>query len=634
MGVATAEAPASRKPRVLPAPIPETTWHTLVDLLPDAVVISRGGKVLFANAAAERLAAVRPGTLPGRQLANFVPPEVLAALRRVASESAGQGGIRHLVLRADGTRAAVETRFTRVTIPDGLAVLSVSRDLGPEERLERGLRRREELLDLLFASAPAGLCLVDESGVFRRVNPAYAVLVGRSPEELIGTPASVVMSPEVDGEATEALAAIATGHPVRTEVQFRRADGTDVPVALGAQSFESEAGERMTVGVAIDISARTEAERALRLSEQRHRVLLETIQEGIVMLDGELTITYANPFAATMLGTTPARLQGASVETLMGPERWQAAGPFRQALASGAAVRAEVPLGPGSPSWALITCSPLLDASGKLTGIVAALTDITDRKRQEEAHREAQEARAQARNLESLVLLAGGVAHDFNNLLVTIMANADLALMTLPQASLERVAVREARDAASRAAELAGQMLAYSGHGRAAHQPVDLPTLIRQTLDALEPELAPAIRLESRLPARTRPVMGDAEQLRQVIHELAANAAEAIDAGPGAIEVSVRQRRLGRAAAHRSFVPVPPPPGDYVEIRVRDSGPGIAPEALPRVFDPFFTTRFTGRGLGLAAVLGIVRGHGGAVRAESSPGEGSCFTVLLPAGAS
>ena len=237
--------------------------------------------------------------------------------------------------------------------------------------------------------------------------------------------------------------------------------------------------------------------------------------------------------------------------------------------------------------------------------------------------------------LESLGVLAGGIAHDFNNLLVGILGRADLAASALgddsdtsfPRARghLEAIAI-----AGHRAADLCEQLLAYSGHGRFVVEPMDLNELVRDVAGLLQVSVSKKASVDYRLGSGLAWIEGDPTQVRQVAMNLITNASEALDSGVGAITVSTGQARC-TAADLAVMDHAEGAPGDYVYLQVTDSGHGMDEETRSRLFDPFYSTRFEGRGLGMATVLGIVRGHKGAVQVSSQPGRGTNMRVLFPA---
>ena len=278
----------------------------------------------------------------------------------------------------------------------------------------------------------------------------------------------------------------------------------------------------------------------------------------------------------------------------------------------------------GTCYWVDTTIVPTLDGGGRPVQFVAIRADITQRKLGEEALRQSQK-------LESLGVLAGGIAHDFNNLLTSILGNCSLCALALPEGSPVQAYLRQIDQASARAADLTRQMLAYAGKGRLAVQMLDLNWLLLGMQPLLEAaggrEAGLAMDLAPGLPE----LLGDPDQLQQVVLNLVTNAREAV-AGGGTVTVRTGSREVARPLLGAQAPAMPIPPGAYVTLEVLDPGCGMAPDLLNRIFEPFFSTKFTGRGLGLPAVLGIVRGHGGGIQVESEPGRGSCFRVLLPAG--
>jgi len=240
----------------------------------------------------------------------------------------------------------------------------------------------------------------------------------------------------------------------------------------------------------------------------------------------------------------------------------------------------------------------------------------------------------QAQKMESLGLLAGGIAHDFNNLLTAILGNTDLAMADLPETGRAQQHLQRIHATCLRAGDLAGQMLAYSGKGRFVVRAVDLSATVEDIAHLLEVSVAKKTRLRFALDPDLPPIKADVTQLSQVIMNLITNAAESIaDGQAGAISLTTsvvtcdqEYLRQNNAYNHEGLQE-----GDYVSLEVSDSGSGMAPEIVARMFDPFFSTKLEGRGLGLAATLGIVRGHQGTIIVHSEVDKGTTIRCLLPA---
>ena len=236
-----------------------------------------------------------------------------------------------------------------------------------------------------------------------------------------------------------------------------------------------------------------------------------------------------------------------------------------------------------------------------------------------------------AQKTETLAAIAGGLAHDFNNLLSAILGNAELALLDLDPDSPLRHNLEQIERTSRRAGDLARQMLTFSRRPAGAFSSVDLNDLVREMAELLGTPLRNRCRLDLQLAPQLPPVRGEATQLRQVAMNLLINAAEATDTGSGVVTVRTSEVEwpggpLANAAAGVSLCG-----GRYVRLEVRDAGHGMDGETRRRIFDPFFSTKKQGRGLGLAAVLSIVRDHFGEVQVESQPGSGTAFRVFIPA---
>ena len=276
---------------------------------------------------------------------------------------------------------------------------------------------------------------------------------------------------------------------------------------------------------------------------------------------------------------------------------------------------------------------PLEIIAGELagrTGAVLLLRDISERQEAEDRRYALEERIRQQQKTESLGILAAGVAHDFNNLLTVIQGNAQLLDRTIPAESGASECLQAIRTAGERAAGMCRQMLAYAGEGEFSIEPLNLSDVVGKTARLLGVSLGTRVRLHCHLDDKLPTVRGDAVQLQQVVMNLVINASEAIGDTEGSITVLTGVKKLDEAAIEKARLNGKLAPGRYAYIRVEDTGCGIDEETRLRICDPFFTTKATGRGLGLASVVGIVRSHKGLMDVESTPGKGSTFSVFLP----
>ncbi len=373
---------------------------------------------------------------------------------------------------------------------------------------------------------------------------------------------------------------------------------------------------------------RTEPASALQDAEERLRAIFETAVDGIIVISAGGIVEQMNPAAERIFGYAAAEVIGSNVSMLM-PQ------PYRdehdsylsnylrtrdpKIIGIGREVTGLRKDGQTFPMDLAVSEVRLQDRT-LFTGIVR---DISERKRTETALREAQK-------LDSLGVLAGGIAHDFNNLLVGIIGNAGLALDDLPPESPARASVREIETIGKRAADLAHQMLAYSGKGRLTIEPISMNTVVQEMTHLLNASIRKGIVMRYNLSPRLPAIEADPTQIRQVVMNLVINASDAIGDRSGTITISTGMMRADRAYLREAYLPPDLAEGGYVFMEVSDTGSGISPEVRDKIFDPFFTTKFTGRGLGLAVVLGVIRGHHGALKVYSEPGHGTTFRVLFP----
>lgn len=233
--------------------------------------------------------------------------------------------------------------------------------------------------------------------------------------------------------------------------------------------------------------------------------------------------------------------------------------------------------------------------------------------------------------LESLGVLAGGIAHDFNNLLMGVLGNADLALMELSSASPARPRIEALKTTAQHLADLTNQLLAYSGRGQFVVTNVDLSEVVSELHQLLAVSLPKGVVVKTDLAEALPPIPADTSQLRQVVMNLITNAADAIGGKSGVVAVRTGVLIVGKHGIDDAWLGEGLPGGPYVFLEVSDTGVGMDAETQRSIFDPFFSTKPKGRGLGLAAVLGIMRGHSGAIRVYSEPGRGTTFKLFFPA---
>jgi PAS domain S-box-containing protein len=384
-----------------------------------------------------------------------------------------------------------------------------------------------------------------------------------------------------------------------------------------------------------EVGDRIEAQNQLARERNLLYTLLNRLPDAVHVTDRQGNYVLANDAHARLVQQAdPSGLLGKPVHQV-GPASLTEtlAQGAEDVLHSGQAILGQqsTAVGPGDHSLSLeLSKLPLRDAHGEIDGLLVISRDVTQLKRDEAEKREFARRLQETQKLESLGILAGGIAHDFNNLLTIILGNANLARQDVPASSKARECLSRIETTAMRAAELCKQMLAYSGKGIFVVRRLDLSQLVAETTELLQLSISKRAKLRLDLAPNLPPVLADATQLQQILMNLVINASDAIGSKDGVIHLRSGLVRIDRASVHGFSPPTDIPDGEYVFLEVSDNGCGMAPEVRDKIFDPFFSTKFTGRGLGLAAVLGIVRGHRGAITVQSQLGQGSTFRLLLP----
>ncbi|MFZ5476167.1 MAG: hybrid sensor histidine kinase/response regulator [Myxococcota bacterium] len=372
-----------------------------------------------------------------------------------------------------------------------------------------------------------------------------------------------------------------------------------------------------------EVSRRKAVEAALAAERERLAVTLGSIGDAVMAVDTRARIVLVNPVAEQLTGWSAAEAVGRPIDEIFRiyNERTGAKAPdpvdrvLRTGVIVGLANHTVLESRGGERRSIADSAAPIRGADGATFGVVLVFRDVSQQQRIEDEL-------ARASKLESLGVLAGGIAHDFNNVLTAIVANLSLARAKLPTDHVARARVDAAVRACERAQGLTRQLLTFAKGGAPMKKATSIEAVLRESATfALQ---GSSTRATIDLEADLRAVDADPDQLGQVLHNLVLNAAEAMTEG-GTILVRARNEVMGPAPTQ------PLVPGPFVRVDVEDGGPGIPAEHLPKLFDPFYTTKPTGTGLGLATVYSIVHRHGGHVEAANRPGGGARFSVWFPA---
>lgn len=468
-------------------------------------------------------------------------------------------------------------------------------------------------------------------------NRAFREISGYTDEEIAAKPApSGWYDANDQARAAEAVKTMGEEGGARVELALLAKDGRKIPTDYVATTLDRGADRTpYCVSIGRDVTERRRVEMALRESEEKFRTIFRQALVGVAILDSSTgRFLEVNDSYCRIVGYPAAEMLELDFQSVTHPDDLQAdleqMEALRQGRVSGFEMEKRYFKKSGEIVWVILTVAPLWQEGGEPSEHLAVVLDITERKQAQEQRLRYETQIQQSENLRSLGVLASGLAHDFNNLLVGMQVNLELALLDLEPASPVREHIGEAQTASQRAAELIRQMLAYAGKGKTSNEDIDLNELAHEMAGLLRTSVSKKTVLRLDLDEDLPRIAGDPTQIRQVIMNLITNAADAIGDVSGEIVVKTERVACDRASLRELRPDEELPEGDYLRLRIADTGAGMSAETRRRIFEPFFTTKVSGSGLGLAATHGIVRSHGGAIRVESEPARGTAFTLLFP----
>ncbi|MGQ9688657.1 MAG: PAS domain S-box protein [Desulfobaccales bacterium] len=498
-------------------------------------------------------------------------------------------------------------------------VYGVFFDITKQKEIEEALRESKENLKTIMDSIRAGVVLIDTDSLrIMDINHYAAEMVGLPRDQLMGnTCRGLICQKETD----VCLAEIPALLPGETEHRLLTSHSGPKPILKTAATFK-RGGRTYLLESFLDLSQQKKVEQDLFTEKERLRVTLRSIGEGVIATDREGRVVLMNQVAETLTGWTQEDAFGQPVSKVLRLVQASTRKPLdnrvdkviRKGRVLSLPAHTMLLARDGAERILSASAAPIIDQEGKVIGVVLVFQDVT-LKRQTEAELQKME------KLTSVGILAGGIAHDFNNILTGILGNLSLAMLSLTPEDQTFRRLIEAEQATLRARDLVQQLLTFAKGGAPVKEVSCLEEIIRES--ATFACRGSQVRCDFVFPKDLWPAEVDPGQISQVIQNLVINAIQAMPTG-GTITIKAVNITL------KDDQGVPLPPGRYLKISIKDQGIGIPADYLPRIFDPYFSTKQKGSGLGLATAYSIIKNHEGYMTVESTLGVGTTFYVYLP----
>ena len=611
-------------------------YFDLYDLAPVGYcTLNEQGIILQANLSAATLLEVDRNALVQQPISGFIHKEdqdiyYLLHNKLVSTGDPQSGELR--MVQSDGTPIWIQLESAVAHDQNGAAMLRiVLNDVTTRKQVEETLREREEEHWAILQTAMAGFWLVDTQGHLIEVNEAYCRMSGYSVHELLTMRISQLEAAETASTTNAHIQKVLAGDGTRFEARHRRKDGSIFDVEVSFQFRAVDGGQ--LVAFLQDITERKRAQAALDAERARYFSFYNLAPVGFVTVSEPGLILEANLPLANLLGVARDALPKQPFSHFIYKEDADLYYHHRKLLfKTGDAQSCELRMvkHDGAPFWVQLAATIAINDGG-VTVSRLVLNDISANKQAEAEREKLATQNRQLQKAESLGRMAGAIAHHFNNQLQGVLSNLELAIDYQPRREKSVDHLNSAVQAIRKAAEVSTLMLTYLGQTHCKHEPLDLSTACVQSMTLLRVAVPKDVSLETSFPTPGPTINGNANQIQQVLTNLVANAWEASGSGQNTIRLAVKTVAAENIPNTNRF-PIDWRPQDtaYACMEVADSGYGVAPQNIEKIFDPFFSSKFSGRGLGLSVVLGIARSGHGAITVESTPDQGSTFRLFFP----
>ncbi len=581
---------------------------------------------LKVNSATQRHTGFQTHQLLGKRASEIVSPEEAANLTgryaQVVATRKPYGYERHFPVY---DRTLDVGAFH---LDDDLFVLTFI-DISQRKKAEEALRRSEERFRLAFENANIGVCLVDKGGVFLNVNHRMCDIFGYGRNEFEGMKVNDLTHPEDQNISPKFIEKGVSGEVENAvfEKRYFHKNGSLIWGQVSSSVIRDEKGDPLCfISHVQDITKPKQAEEALQESELQFKSTFEQAAVGICHADPSGRFLKVNQRFLQIVGYDRNEISGLTWQSITHPDDLNAdLEKVEQVLKNRLktySMEKRFIKKDGVIVWVNLTVSLVRKPNGSPFYFIGVIEDLSERKKMEAQLQQTQK-------MEAIGNLAGGIAHDFNNILAIILGNAELASDDIPASNPANENLEEIRLASIRAKEMIRQLLAFSRKSDQKNRPVDIAPIIKESMKMLRSAVPSNVEFETYISDDPCSIQGDVAQINQIMMNLVTNAAQAMSKEGGILKVTLSKIVLQMEKPCFNWVLSP---GTYARLTIRDTGEGMAPEIVDRIFDPYFTTKDVGKGtgMGLSVVHGIVKRHKGGIQVKSEPGKGTAFEVFFP----
>ncbi len=608
----------------------EERYRTIVELSPTGIFVIVNGRFVYSNEKFRKILGLDSQTeIIGQEILDFIHPDCHEVARQRVSYILETGRpvprMDQVYVRLDGASVDVEASATLFNLEDQPGILVIINDVSDRKRAEVALRESEERFRQVADTAGEWIWETDSDGLFTYCSSAVERILGYKPDQLVGLKHfSDFFGPSINEAVAERTLEIFRAKKLFRNVRtyYVRKDGETVILETSGAPVLDLNGN--VVGYRGTHSNITQSVRAAE-SRELLAAVVEHAAESIIITDSFGIIKYVNPaFEKTsgysrdeVIGQNPRLLKSGKQDDSFYRDLWQTIsqgevwrGRFSNLKKDGTIFEEEA------------TISPIKRSDGRIRNYMAIKRDVT-----KEVALQGQ--LFQSQKMEAIGTLAGGIAHDFNNIIFAMIGYTELALDEQPEDSESHHYLEQVLDAGMRAREMVKQILTFSRQSEPQRKLLDLAPIIKEGLKFLRASIPPTIEINTKIETSHGLVEVDPTQIHQVLMNLCTNAVYAMKDTKGVLSVELSSVEMGKEILKTNMSLIP---GKYVRLAVSDTGLGIAPDIMGRIFDPYFTTKKLGEGtgLGLSVIHGIVTAHGGTITVKSQPGLGSTFEIFLP----